>query len=145
MKRADALLTLAVVLAAGCSKAAVTQPAAVDNDVQGDWEQDYGTTVHPGNSLFLSLSESGGRVAGTGTYTIEAGAPGAISVSGTVARDSLRLVIIFVPDSAEAPLARPENATFVGALASRDRIDGSLIVNNSATMFNLLRRSTASP
>ncbi len=136
MKRPDRAIAFVIVLAVACSG---TPTAPTDHDVQGDWARDYGTPIHPGMSFSLRLTESGGRVEGTGAYTIEAGAPGTMAVTGTVARDSLQLLIVRIPDPVLAPQARPDTAQFAGTLTSRDRISGTLSGGNVATPLDLVR------
>ena len=140
--RLSILILSAATLAVACSG---PPTAPTDHDVQGDWEEDYGTPVHPGSSFSLRLNEAGGRVDGTGAYTIEAGAPGTLAVSGTVAHDSLQLLIVIIPDPVLAPLARRDSAQFVGVLTSRDRIDGTLTGHNVGTPLALVRLAIRDP
>jgi hypothetical protein len=126
-----------MIVAVACSSDTPSAPA--DHDVQGDWQRDDGGRFFPGSSYLVSLRESGGRVIGTGTFTIEAGAPGTLAVSGTVTDDSLRLAIVATFDPVLAPNARPDTAQFVGALISRDRIDGTLTGGGSASALPLVR------
>ena len=97
-----------------CSSGTPAAPGTPsDHDVQGEWARDYGGPLHPGISFVLSLTESGGRVGGTGGYTVEAGAPGTIVVSGSVAHDSLRLTMVLTSDPAPRRALRrtPSNSS----------------------------------
>ena len=136
MRRISLLLT-AVTVAVACSGTTVSAPA--DHDVQGSWQRDESGGFTPGSSYALTLNESGGRVTGTGAFTIEAGAPGTLAVNGIVAHDSLRLVIIATFDPTIAPNAKPDTDQFVGTLSSRDRIDGTLTRNGVGDPLALVR------
>lgn len=129
-----------------CSSGTPAAPGTPsDHDVQGEWARDYGGPLHPGISFVLSLTESGGRVGGTGGYTVEAGAPGTIVVSGSVAHDSLRLTMVLTSDPAPPPGAAQDTEQFIGALVSRDRIEGTLTRNDFATALALTRVAASSP
>lgn len=80
-----------------------------------------------------------------GEFTGEAGPQGAVAVTGSIAHDSLRLAVVFIPDSALFPQARPDTAQFVGALTSRDRIDGTLAGDNIVRPFGLVRLAVNPP
>jgi len=67
---------------------------------------------------------AGGAAHGTGTFMIEAGPTDALTVTGTVAHDSLHLQIIFVSPPTVA--TQPDTAQFIGALTTPDEMRGML-------------------
>jgi hypothetical protein len=139
------ILAASVMCAVACSSGSTAPPAPVDHDVEGSWSENTNGVLSPGNSFIVALRESGGVVVGTGTFANEAGPQGAVAVSGSVAHDSLRLAVVLIPDPALLPQARPDTAQFVGALTSRDRIDGTLAENNVVRPFGLVRLAITPP
>lgn len=129
----------AVLVAAACAGSSPTVPAPTDHDAEGSWERNTDGLPAAGNSFIVTLRESAGAIAGTGTYAGEAGPQGTLAVSGTIARDSLRLAIVFIPDPVLLPLLKPDTGQFVGALTTRDRIDGTLTVDTIARTLGLVR------
>lgn len=79
------LLNVVVVLAAStsaCSRHdAVTGPLTLAEQIRGSWSE---SKLYPGISTVLELSVADTTITGTGTYTVEAGRPGTIVVTGTI-------------------------------------------------------------
>lgn len=122
-----------------CSRDAtpVFVPPPVDHDVQGSWRQnDAGV---PGESFLVVLLESSGTVSGSGSFAGEAAPFGGLAESGSVASDSLRLQIVYTFDPTTFPTLSPDTAQFVGALAARDTINGSLTRDGFTSPLTLVR------
>jgi hypothetical protein len=141
MKYFASLLLASVMLGSACSGYESGGPIspAVDHDVQGSWGQNTGGVLVPGNSFLLSISESSGTIAGSGSFAGEAGPFGSLSVSGAVANDSLHLRIIYVYDAHVFPQLQPDTTQFVGRLTNRDHIDGLLTRRGVTGPFGLVR------
>jgi hypothetical protein len=137
------LLATAALFAAACSTSSLTAP--VDHDAEGSWGENTHGVLSPGNSFLMTLRESSGVIVGTGTFAGEAGPQGSLAVSGSVARDSLRLVIVYIADPVLLPHLAPDTAQFVGLLTSRDRIDGTLTRGAVASPFGLVRLAVGDP
>jgi len=90
---ARTLSVAALVAAAGCtaSESYLAAPEA-SRLLAGTWAED--TTV-PGVSFVLSLTTRDTLVSGTGTYAIEAGRSGTLSVTGTVTGSRVTLNIVY--------------------------------------------------
>jgi hypothetical protein len=122
-----------------CSRDAtpVFVPPPVGHDVQGSWRQnDAGP---PGTFFLVVLSESSGTVSGSGSFGGEAAPAGGLAESGSVANDSLRLQIVYRFDPTTFPTLPPDTAQFVGALAARDTINGSLTRDGFTSALTLVR------
>jgi hypothetical protein len=146
MRTFDRLLAASLALAAACSSTSPTiPPAPVDHDAQGSWGQSADGQPVPGSSFMIAIHESAGVIAGTGTYSGEAGPYGALAVSGSISRGSLRLSIVFVPQPSVFPQLTPDTAQFAGVLTSRDRIDGTLTHDNVTSAFGLVRLAVGDP
>lgn len=67
-------------------------------DIQGTWSEDGNV---PGASLVITISETDGTLQGSGTYTIEAGQPGTLQLTGTHSGRNVTLVLTFDTDLVE--------------------------------------------
>jgi hypothetical protein len=141
MKFIPALLLASLAVGTGCSGSESTEPIppAVDHDAQGSWGPVNDGVIIPGNSFLISISESSGTIAGTGSFAGEAGPYGSLSVSGAVANDSLHLRIIYVYEPHVFPQLQPDTAQFVGRLTNRDQIDGLLTRRGITGPLGLVR------
>lgn len=81
------LLLMVTLLSSGCANSLSPAP-----DLQGTWAANFNI---PGASLVLDLTQSDVTVSGSGTYAIEAGRNGILQVSGSYARPSVTLRIVF--------------------------------------------------
>ena len=140
MRSFPRILLAAAVFTVACSSGSPTVDVPpVDHDAQGSWGENTNGTLSPGNTFLMALQESGGVIVGTGTFAGEAGPYGGLAVSGTVALDSLRLAIVYVAEPTVFPHLAPDTAQFVGALTTRDRIDGTLTRHGFTTPLGLIR------
>lgn len=111
------LAGLLLVASLACHRSAATGPGdggQADSRLNGRW---WGIVNFPGISLIMSLSTSGTTVTGTGTYAIEAGRSGTLTVSGTAAASRVKLDIAFDVGT---------SAQFEGNLVSSDTLSGHL-------------------
>lgn len=131
----------AVLFATACAGDVPTLPTPIDHDAEGSWERSTDGLPAAGNLFVVTLRESAGAIVGTGTYAGEAGPQGSLAVNGTIAHDSLRLAIVFIPDPVLLPLLKPDTGQFVGVLTTRDRIDGALTVRQIPSPLSLVRRT----
>jgi hypothetical protein len=79
-------LRLAVALAlatfaGACGADDVTRPLTVADQLRGAWAE---SALYPGISTVITLAVADTTITGTGTYTIEAGRPGTIAVTGMI-------------------------------------------------------------
>ena len=141
MKFIPALLLASLMAGTACSgnESSEPIPPAVDHDAQGSWGPNNGGVVIPGNSFLISIAESAGTIAGTGSFAGEAGPYGSLVVSGTVANDSLHMRIIYVFEPHVFPQLQPDTAQFVGRLSNRDQIDGLLTRRGVTSPLGLVR------
>jgi hypothetical protein len=86
-------LVLLALLCFGCSNG-----LAPVSDLTGTWAADFGI---PGASLVFTLTQTDGRIAGQGTYNIEAGRSGTLQVDGVYTRPSITMAIRFDYGSSE--------------------------------------------
>jgi hypothetical protein len=133
------LASLMVGTACSGSESAEPIPPAGDHDAQGSWGQNNGGVVFPGTSFLIAMTESSGTIAGTGSFAGEAAPYGSLSVSGTVAGDSLHLRIIFVFEPHVFPQLQPDTTQFIGRFTNRDQIDGLLTRGAATGPFGLVR------
>lgn len=140
-------LAAALFVAAACSNRDATSPtiSVNDHDAQGSWGENNFGVVAPGNSFAVALTESSGVVAGTGSFSGEAGPFGALSISGTVADGLLNLRVVYLFEPTVFPQLAPDTAQFVGVLTTKDRIDGFLTRRGIRSEFGLLRVSVGDP
>lgn len=82
-------LVAAVVLALGCNaSSAPGAPAAL----QGTWAEDI---VIPGSSVIVTLADHAGTISGRGTYAIEAGRSGTLTVTGSYLAPNVTLTVLY--------------------------------------------------
>jgi hypothetical protein len=77
-------IAVSVALAASavaCSADDVTGPRTVAEQLRGTWAE---SARVPGSSTVITLAVADTTITGTGTYTIEAGQPGTIVVTGMI-------------------------------------------------------------
>jgi hypothetical protein len=119
--RASALVWLTSLLAVGLLTACHAQaPPLTDGgppaaQVAGSWRADYHV---PGASLVLDLTQQDGKLTGSGTYAIEAGRRGTVSLAGEVNGDSVALTLSF---------DYGRTARFQGRLADATHLEGSIV------------------
>lgn len=118
------LATLAFALAASaaaCSHGdAVTAPRTVAEQLSGTWAESH---LIPGVSTVITLAVADTSITGTGTYTIEAGQPGTVAVTG----------MISAAETVDLELIRSDGwiGHFRGALVSHDSLAGYSWFRNS--------------
>lgn len=105
--------------------------------MEGPWRQNDARP--PGEFFLVVLSESSGTVSGSGSFAGEAAPFGVLSENGSIASDSLRLQIVYNFDPKTFPTLSPDTAQFVGALAARDTINGSLTRDGFTSALTLVR------
>ena len=106
-----ALPLAALVSAMACDPAARTGGPPIDAALAGHWAQDN-TVV--GSAFTLSLTVTDTLVTGTGTYAIEAGRSGTLTVTGTATAALVTLYIIYD----YGPVAYFEGAPPIGTVLS---------------------------
>ena len=145
MRPTKGLLISACAFLGACSSgtAPASAPPPVDHDVQGSWGENFAGA--PGNTFLIAVTESAGRVAGTGSFAGEAGPYGALEVSGTVANDSLHLQIIYDFEPTVFRNLHPDTTHFVGRLTHRDSISGQLTRDGSTAPLELVRLKIGDP
>jgi hypothetical protein len=109
----------------------------VDHDAQGSWTQKTATHI-PGNQFVMSLTESSGVIAGTGSFAGEAGPFGTLAVSGSIRNDSLHLRIVFDYSPIFSAL-HPDTAQFDGVLTSKNEMNGALMRGGSSGPIQFAR------
>ena len=104
--------TLAGIVVAALTTSCGSDVASPGAQLNGQWME---VVSFPGVSTTLQLSVADTTVTGTGNYTIEAGKPGTIVVSGVISGSQVRL-----------DLARSDGATqhFQGSLVAPDLLSG---------------------
>lgn len=115
--RSIQLAGVLLVASLACHRSAATAPGdggQPDSRLNGRWSE---IVKFPGISLIMNLSTSGNAVTGTGTYAIEAGRSGTLTVSGTAAASLVKLEIAFDMGT---------SAQFEGSLVSSDTLSGHL-------------------
>lgn len=118
------LITVAFALAASASACrngdAVTVPRTVAEDIAGTWAELYQL---PGVSTVITLATADSSIAGTGTYTIEAGRPGTIAVTGVISGEK----------TVDLDLTRSDGwiGHFRGSFATRDSLSGYMWFRSS--------------
>jgi hypothetical protein len=127
----------AVLVGGACARETAPRVEVVDHDLQGSWGQNAGA-LPPGNEFIMALTESAGTVTGTGTFAGEAGPFGALAVSGTVARDTVHLQVIYNFDPQFSGL-HPDTAQFSGVLFAQDTIAGALVRGGTADSVRYVR------
>jgi hypothetical protein len=86
------LIALVAVSATACSRrgADLTDPVQIATDLRGTWSD---TISYPGISTVFRLTVADTLVAGDGTYAIEAGRSGTLTVTGVISGSHVRLVL----------------------------------------------------
>jgi hypothetical protein len=99
--------------AAACSTGDVTGPLTVAEQLRGTWAE---AALFPGISTVIALAVTDSTITGTGTYTIEAGRPGTIVVTGMITAGT----------TVDLQLARSDGwiGSFRGVLTSPDSLNG---------------------
>src|ERR1035437_11152871 len=78
----------AAVACSSSSRGALTDPHVIAADLRGSWSD---PVSYPGISTILQLSVIDTIVSGSGTYTIEAGRPGTLTVAGVISGSQVKL------------------------------------------------------
>src|SRR4051812_24188405 len=78
-------------ISAACGRIDVARPLTLADQLSGTWYEPSGI---PGVSNVVTLAVSDTTISGTGTYTIEAGQPGTITVNGVIVGTTVRLNMI---------------------------------------------------
>jgi hypothetical protein len=122
-------LAAAVVLALGaaCSNAVdLKDPNVVASELRGTWSRDFGV---PGSSTVLVISVQDLAVTGTGTFAIEAGASGTLSISGQVTTQQMGGPLV------QIDFAQTDGFVghFTGSLTNTNTLDG-IVWYSSATI-----------
>src|SRR4051812_8750982 len=121
---------VAVTLVMSCS--ALTTP--VDPDaIVGHWALARGPMDPPGSSLAFNLQRGAAdlELVGSGQFAGEAGPFGAVEVTGTIFRDSVRLTLTYKPDPMFAGGDVPQDQ-FVGRLTKPWNLVGVLTTSTQA-------------
>ena len=126
-----AIAALGICSLTACS----TDPATVS--LTGSWTDDVRSI--PGSSFGVALQESGGTVSGQGCYTIEAGRPGRVAVTGTRSGAAATLSVSFTPTGDQNPY---RTETWNIQLISPDRVTGSAAGSGGPVTIALRRTST---
>ena len=132
-----------VALGAACARETAPKVAVVDDDLQGSWGQ-YAGTPHPGTEFIMGLVVSSGTVTGTGTFAGEAGPFGALAISGSVARDTVHLQVVYNFDPQFRAL-HPDTAHFSGVLSAADTLAGTLVRGGAADTVTYVRLRISDP
>jgi hypothetical protein len=104
-----------LVASVACSTSSPTTPSS---ELAGTWSEVFS---FPGSSLVITID---GQGSGSGTYAIEAGRSGTVSVTGTVTTSNVTLIIRY--DSGMA-------LTFSGKLADSTHLTGTFSDGTSVT------------
>jgi hypothetical protein len=115
-----ALPLLSMLAACGsASSGALTDPRVIASDLRGTWSD---TVSYPGISTILHLTVTDTIVSGSGTYTIEAGRPGTLTVAGVISGSQVKL-----------DLQRDYGllAHFTGSLSAPDLLGGHVTYESS--------------
>ncbi|MDB4888345.1 MAG: hypothetical protein JWL61_200 [Gemmatimonadetes bacterium] len=112
--------TLAACASACRSGDALTAQRTVADDLRGTWAELYQI---PGVSTVITLAVADTSITGMGTYTIEAGRPGTIAVTGMISAEK----------TVDLDLARSDGwvGHFRGSLALHDSLSGYLWFRSS--------------
>lgn len=97
--RARSVCAIVALAFTGCS-ASLTGLFSVD----GSWAE---VETIPGNALQMTLTSSGSRVTGSGTYAGEAGPSGTVAVTGSTSGNSVHLDLVLAQSTpASGPITR---------------------------------------
>ncbi len=123
----------ALVIAAGasaCGKSAdITDPIVIARELGGTWSQ---VGLVPGSSTVFTLTVSDTTITGTGTFALEAGASGPLTVSGVIAGTQVNFDIV-------TSLGLTEH--FTGQLTATNVLTGSLRTNSDPVTATFHRQS----
>lgn len=122
---------------AACARDTAPTLDIVDHDLQGLWTQSAPGSP-PGNDFVMEVTESSGAVAGTGNFAGEAGPFGVLVISGTVARDTVQLQVIYNFDPQFTGL-HPDTAQFSGVLSAVNTISGTLVRGGASGAVTYVR------
>jgi hypothetical protein len=119
-------IVCAVSLAVACGGTDLLAPTP--ESLQGRW-----ATVNniPGSGESWDLMVQGSAISGTGSWSGEACCAGTLSLTGTIAGDSIHVDLTFVVTSSANPRA-PFHSHFDGALTSRTVLRGT-VTNDDGT------------
>jgi hypothetical protein len=116
--------------ASACKKADnLTDPNVIAHDLGGTWAR-VGTVV--GSSTVLTLSVADTVISGTGTFALEAGASGTLTVSGVIAGTVVKFDIV-------TSIGLTEH--FNGQLTSPGMLSGSLWTDSDPVATTFRRQS----
>lgn len=87
MRMRRLMLAVGLVTVAACSSSDITNSNTVAADLRGTWTQ---TGLGAGSRVF-TLQVVGTTVTGTGSYSIEAGASGTLTVTGSISGTNIML------------------------------------------------------
>jgi hypothetical protein len=108
------LIGAALGAAAGCGSGDKSSGLVAGRSLTGNWATQTGM---PGNKSTLELTQCGASIAGPGTYAIEAGRHGSLSISGIVSGNSFSASITY--DSGTT-------VTYTGNLPDSNNITGTV-------------------
>ena len=118
-------LTIALALPTACG-GDISDPAS-PTTAAGDWLQ---ARLVPGSSMLLHLTLRDTTVTGTGTFSIEAGANGTLTVTGIATSSQVSLDMV---------QSNGTTAHFRGTLATADSMSGSLYYDRDPIFATFLR------
>ena len=113
-------------LAMACGGSDLLAPTA--ERLQGRWAA---VNDIPGSGESWDLTVQGSAISGTGNWSGEACCAGTLSLTGTIAGDSIHVDLTFVVTSSANPRA-PFHSHFDGALTSRTVLRG-IVTNDDGT------------
>jgi hypothetical protein len=126
---------VAAIMAASCSgrQTDSTSPGIADDrtgrqTISGAWAH---TAIGPVYREFMTLSQSGTHVTGTGEYAIEAGRAGPTLIEGDWSGSRLTLIITRDYGLRE---------TFTGTLTDQKHLVGALVIDGFAQDFNFAKQ-----
>jgi hypothetical protein len=123
-------LALSIAALAGCAGSLdLTNPRVVGEELRGTWSQVLSV---PGAATVLELSVAGSIVSGSGSYAIEAGASGPLTVTGVISGSII--TIQFTRSDGNV-------GHFHGQLISTDVLYGSLSYSTDPIVSEFRRTS----
>ncbi|MEP6990811.1 MAG: hypothetical protein ABJA80_07785 [bacterium] len=122
------LVVAALASIAACSATTAPIGPALAGDLQGQWAAKQ---TFPGNSLVFALHAADSTVAGTGTFSGEAGPSGTVFVDGSVSGGTVTLHFAY---TATVPVLSNSTARFIGTLDADGRLVGSMKYGPDAGM-----------
>jgi len=127
------ILGAACLIVAACSGDLVAPSAKT---LQGNWAA---MDEVPGSGQLWDLSVQGTSINGTGSWSGEACCAGTISLTGTIAGDSIHVDLTFVVTSSASP-REPFHQHFDGALISRTVLRGTVHNDDGSSGEERLQR-----